>query len=548
MRTAGVLVLTGLSIALAGPAAAAEQIALPVNDLNKLIYLTGVQAPTPAPVQSNPEPPLRATPAAKCGKGSDPLEAVQGRVPASAIESDGAEDGWTCNLKPTGTYPDGPGGWRVWRYIDRAGHECAFYDQALVQPAMAIKIPGLPNTGVAVLDMKDPSRPKQTDLLTALPMQTSHESLNLNSRRGLLAAEMGNGGTAPGLMAVYSVKEDCRHPEHMSTTLASRTGHESGFAPDGKTFWIGGGAGLAAIDVSDPRRPKNIWEGAEFTHGMSLSRNGKRIYLADPINGNLTILDVSEVEQRLPDPQVREISRLTWKTVSIPQNTAPMTIRGKPYALEFDEFNFRFTAIPQNLQQVGAARIIDIADETRPRVVSNLRLQVNQPETHSRLMSDPGGLSPAQGYSAHYCAIPRELDPQIVACSFIGSGLRIFDIRKPKKPREVAYYVAPPASRIDQLGAGANLAMSQPAFAPERREVWYTDALSGFHTVKLKKGVWPDPVKRPKCRECGPGKPPSRAKSSSAPVTGAQPLVAWNEADAQRIALICAISLNDAGR
>jgi hypothetical protein len=362
-----------------------------------------------------------------------------------------------------------------------------------------------------------------------------------------LAAETGNGMTMPGLLAIYSVKEDCRHPEHLATTLATRTGHESGWAPDGKTFWIAGGAGLAAIDVSDPRHPRNIWEGAEFTHGTSLSRDGNRAYVADPINGNLTILDVSEVQRRLPDPEVNEVSRLTWKAVSVPQDTAPMTIRGKPYLLEFDEFNYRFTAVPQDLQQVGAARIIDIADETRPRVISNMRLQVNQPGTHSRLMGDPGALDPTLGYAAHYCAIPREVDPQIVACSFLNSGLRIFDIRNPRRPREVAYFVAPPApNNLSNPGAGANLAMSQPAFAPERREVWYTDALSGFHSVRLRKGIWPDPVQRPKCQGCGPVEPPRRAKPAVA--KGTRPMVAWNPDDARRIAMICALSLNGTGK
>ena len=34
----------------------------------------------------------------------------------------------------------------------------------------------------------------------------------------------------------------------------------------------------------------------------------------------------------------------------------------------------------------------------------------------------------AQGYAAHYCNIPTRVNPKIVACSFIASGLRLFDI------------------------------------------------------------------------------------------------------------------------
>jgi hypothetical protein len=39
--------------------------------------------------------------------------------------------------------------------------------------------------------------------------------------------------------------------------------------------------------------------------------------------------------------------------------------------------------------------------------------------------------------------------------------------------------------------------MSQPAFDPARRQVWYTDASSGFYDLQLSKSVWPDPTSIP---------------------------------------------------
>ncbi len=189
-------------------------------------------------------------------------------------------DGWTCNLEPVGHY-DAPGGFRTQRYVDEAGNECAYYDTAAISPLSAVNIPGLRDTGVMVLDMSDPSNPRRTDLLTELPMQTPHESLNVHRKRGLLAATMGNLATYPGLLSLYDVSKDCREPELLSTRLVSHFGHESGWAPDGKTLWIGGVAGLAAIDVTNPRAPKTLWDGALFAHGLSVSRDGNRLYVAD---------------------------------------------------------------------------------------------------------------------------------------------------------------------------------------------------------------------------------------------------------------------------
>jgi hypothetical protein len=216
------------------------------------------------------------------------------------------------------------------------------------------------------------------------------------------------------------------------------------------------------------------------------------------VTAGLTILDTSQVQARKPNPVVSEVSRLTWKTVSIPQNTAPMTIGGHKYLLEFDEFALRLGGGISPLDTVGAARIIDIQDERHPRVVSNIRLEVNMPKQHGEAQGDPVSLPTAlTTYAAHYCAIPREVEPEIVACSFINSGLRIFNIQDPLRPREVAYYVAPPTAADVPLSKPADLALSMPAFDPARRDVWYTDAITGFYALHLSDGIWPHPLAPP---------------------------------------------------
>jgi hypothetical protein len=489
-------VSAALLFALSAGGAARGQPSLPANDLNNLLALTGVPTPATAPVQENPEPPLAPSPRAVCGAGSRPLAGVQGRVPASAIQSPAAALGWTCNLTVV-SHQGASGGFKVWRYIDQHGHECAFYDTALLFPLNAVSLIGPPSVGVAVLDMSDQAHPVQTDTLATLPMRSPHESLNLNVKRGLLAADTGNPASYPGLMSIYDVSQDCRHPVLDSTVLAARFGHESAFSPDGRTFWIsGGGDGIAAVDVTDPKNPRTLGQWNEFAHGMSVSDDGNTLYVADSVNGNLTTIDVSQVQARRANPVVREISRLTWNTVTIPQNAYPMQIHAKPYLLEFDEYAFRFSTPPPP-DTVGAARIIDISDPAHPRVVSNIRLEVNQPAQHHAADGDPGTLNPVQGYAAHYCSIPREVDPEIVACSFINSGLRIFNIQDPLHPREVAYFVSPPKRALTNGGDGSDFAMSHPAFAPERREVWYSDGTSGFYDLRLDPSVWPDPTSLP---------------------------------------------------
>jgi hypothetical protein len=148
------------------------------------------------------------------------------------------------------------GGFKVFRYVDQSGHECAFYDTTLMFPLNALN-PGGGSEGVAVLDMSDPGHPVQTDTLKTPPMLSPHESLNLNPKRGLLAAVNGNLTTEPGLVAIYDAHADCRHPVLQSLAPVARFGHESGFAPDGKTFYATSTAlqAITAIDVTDPKQP-----------------------------------------------------------------------------------------------------------------------------------------------------------------------------------------------------------------------------------------------------------------------------------------------------
>jgi hypothetical protein len=465
---------------LALPPLAANGQLQPLTDLLAIGQGGGEDIAT-ATVQQNPEPPLTATPRAKCGAGSHPEPDLQGRVPAGS-----ATNGLTCNVSLV-AHQGNSGGFKVWRYIDPQGHECAFYDTALLFPFNAVRLSG-ESHGVAVLDMSNPAHPVQTDTLTEEPMLSPHESLNLNQKRGLLAAVLGNPSTYPGLVSIYDVHTDCRHPKLQSTKLVARLGHESGFTSDGKTFYATSTAtkSITAVDVTDPKDPHSIWHGNITSHGMDLRDDGNRAYLADSGSGQMVILDTSQIQARKPNPQTREISRLTWKSAAIPQNAYPFTEHGHPYVLEFDEYT---AGLRGDNSSVGAARIIDIADERKPRVVSNLRLDINNKK--DAYQNDPGADSPVQGYAAHYCNLPTRVDPKVVACSFIVSGLRVFDISDLVHPKEIAYYVAPTEAKNENGYEASDFSMSRPEFVPSQREIWFSDGPTGFYSVRVAKDVWP---------------------------------------------------------
>ena len=125
-------------------------------------------------------------------------------------------------------------GYKVERYVDRAGRECAYYDTTLAFPKDVVDASG--QSGVYVLDMSDPSTPVRTEILRTPAMQSPHESMALNQRRGLLAAVTSTLVFAPGFIDIYDVTQDCRHPVLRASFPIAGLGHEGNFAPDGRTY------------------------------------------------------------------------------------------------------------------------------------------------------------------------------------------------------------------------------------------------------------------------------------------------------------------------
>jgi hypothetical protein len=445
-----------------------------------------------------------AVPKAKCGPGARPETSIQGRVPSADFANNRVLRGYMCNTAQV-SHHGTTGGFKAQRYTDRRGNTCAFYDStALIGKDVLAQLAG-PGLGVIVLDMNDPAHPRQTAKLTSLAMLSPHESLLVNQRRGLLAAVLSSPATNLGIVDIYDVKNDCRHPKRLSSSATGIFGHESGWAPDGKTFWVASSsASLVAIDVSDPAKPKRIFQqfGVVY-HGLRLSADGRTMYVANigaPTltrfsSGGLRILDVSQVQDRRPNPKVTVLSDLTWRELSIPQAAEPFTRNGHRYVLEVDEYaNFNPTVLDVNQVDapVGAARIINVDDPRHARVVSDIRLQVHQPANRAgEQKNDPGAIVPVQGYTAHYCSVPYRDNPKLVACSMNLSGLRVFDIRDLAHPKEVAYFnrpIQPLANPLNPLAIGG-YAMSQNTWDVKRRSIWYTDVNSGFYVVRLTNGV-----------------------------------------------------------
>jgi hypothetical protein len=428
-------------------------------------------------------------PKANCGPGDRTESGFQGETTVQERFSGDSELGYNCNLELVGKYQgegaysqDGPTFYG----------DCAYYGTDNVAALQQ-------HHGVVAVDVSDPRHPQATAFLDDSPaMLRPHETLKAHAGRGILVAGESNG---PGF-AVYDVSNDCRHPVLKSSiVLQGSFGHEGNFAPDGKTFYLtqnnrGIGGYLYPVDVSDPadakplppwqflgdgRSHENWLNFAGFLPGVA---EGTRLYAGQPGEfGNtgssigpdgLVIEDVSDYQFRRPNPQIRIISKLFWADQGQSEEMLPVTIKGHPYIISSDEAGGAggvggwAAACERGASAFGYPMIIDVADETNPRIISKLMLEVNDPANceilRNQTPSDPPGTAPGTNlpaesgttnYSGERCTPDSQRNTTMLACSYQNAQLRVFDVRDPYHPKEIAYWKSPAVRTAAQPGSGS---------------------------------------------------------------------------------------------
>jgi len=406
-----------------------------------------------------------------CGAGDRPEPGLQGRAP----RQDALSGGYACNMEIVGRFASTAGG-----TLDTF-EDCAYY-------ALFAYV-----GGTQVLDVSDPRNPRPTALLTTEGMVNPWESLRVNAKRKLLvAANESNAGTVPTL-DVYDVS-NCRRPRLLSSTrMNGAKGHEGWFAPDGMTYFMSGiGApGVGAdknvfpVDLTDPTKPRLLAGWTEPAapgtgHGGSTTEDGARTYVcqqAAPPDDKLLVVDSTD----LKNPRV--VSRIPLEDNQWCQAAYRVTYDGHPYLIQYGERSGAAdcSRAKDGWANFGYPRIYDLADERKPVLVSSVLLEVHLPQNCAQVR-DEGAIN-GLGYSVHHCQPDRLYDPTILACSWFGAGMRVLDIRDPRKPVEIGY-VNPALTGI--LGTA-----TRPVVRADRQEIWFTNELGGFYVAKFTGGVWP---------------------------------------------------------
>lgn len=470
----------------------------------------------------------KSVPRALCGAGDQPETDLQGRVPLADRDSGRSLQPYNCNLDLLGQYQGQGASWQFAWFED-----CGYYGTANTDTQT--------QKGVVVIDASNPAKPVPSDYLDSVSMLDPWESLKVDQERKLLAAVRANGGSGGPEIDVYDLSEDCKHPKLLASTApvanalgqtSSQVGHAGAFAPGGMTYY---GTTtlqkLTAIDLTDPAQPKFLAETNAAIHDLSVSVDGTRAYIAQlgpgnaptapgvpsatPPNNGLVILDTSMVASRAASPVIRPVSAVYWQDGAVAQTTQVVKIGGKPYVIFTDEqgpsglfalvggVNGLRASCDQGLPPWGMARIIDISNELLPTVVSKLMLEVNDPQYCEMTIHDVTGTG-IFGYDSHYCNVDDTENATALACGHFQAGIRVFDIRDPVNPKEIAYYrPGGQVSKQDTLASSnhaatdqggsltADWCSAQVRFIKETGQLWTTCQDNGFLALKFTNCTWP---------------------------------------------------------
>jgi hypothetical protein len=179
----------------------------------------------------------------------------------------------------------------------------------------------------------------------------------------------------------------------------------------------------------------------------------------------------------------------------------------------------------------GFVHLVHVADDRRPKVVSTIRMEVNDPANCPTTVSEQNAAFSLM-YSSHYCTADDPVNTTAIACAWISSGVRVFDVRDPLHPREIAYYNPPANLDPESIRGGApyfdaliglrtkDSVSTQVRWIRDTRtgqqHLWFISGENGFQILRFTNGAYTPPVSA----DTAPSPVPAHHDTAAAPAAG----------------------------
>ncbi len=355
--------------------------------------------------------------------------------------------------------------------------------------------------GWTILDVTDPAKPELVRFLEGpantwtLQVQVA-EGKMITSLEKIPSEEWGLDPGKPYSEGIYVWDvADPRNPVRLSHFPTGHLGTHRNHYDGGRYVHLAAstkgfdGNIYRIVDITDPRRPVEAgrwwlpeqWAagGAKlprprvFLHGPPYVE-GNRAYLSYGAGG-MVVLDISDIA--VP----RLVSRLDFGPAlgsSLGCHTVVPLPRRKLAVVNGEAIN-EGCAEPLNY-----AAVVDIADETNPRVLSLFPVPTRPSGSPYRNFCEKGGrFGP---HNQHHWQHHPDLEARDdrVYLTYFNAGLRVYDIADPYAPREIAYYIPPdPTERLGLLPKKL-VTQTEDVLVDRRGTIYITDKNWGLHILE----------------------------------------------------------------
>ena len=372
--------------------------------------------------------------------------------------------------------------------------------------------------GWSILDVTNPTNPKYVKFVEG-PDNTNTIQMEFHDNIMVTALQrkQPNWGGDPNRpneegVLIWDISDPVNWTQLSHWKTGSTGVHRIGY-PGGKyvnlTAAIPGYLGriLVFLDISDPKNPKEAgrwWmpgqkEGeqpklnATFHGPAIISDDGKTAYMG--YGPAVVILDISDISK----PKL--IGQLT---ISPPFGGIPahdvLPIPGKNMLFVHGEATGGGDTPddqPACARPITTAAMVDIKDPAKPYLVSILPTPVPPEGAPYTDFCDKGGRFGPHNTNLEYHLPDVEKQADLIYLTYFNAGLRIYDIKNPRLPKEIGWFIPPtPTKRYGPLPYDKLVSQTEDVLVDTRGNIYITDKNWGIFVL----------------RYTGPGQPKPTAK------------------------------------
>lgn len=474
-----------------------------------------------------------------CGANDLPELGIQGDVPKADQDSRRAEQGYNCGLALVGHLGLDVDGRPEANANMAWANNCAYIAGSA---GMAVAPETKPNppqgAGVAVVSVSDDGVPTYVATLRSPGALTTAETINAvttpSGRSILVVGQYGNDVVSdPKPMDVYDISDpDCSKFRHIpnpdfpddptkATYYWPRNIHNLTLSQDGNVVFatiplqaanISGlwdddpttgvkdlGSIEAAMDgppvatgpVADlddnlPSEARSQTHPQDASHEAWPVTDGDRTMLyvggQTPEFEIFSIVDITKWLERDADNNPTAPPHVLSQWSGRGHSVRTATIGGKRYALHSEEgvFGASYGCMPaEGAPFAGPAEpwLTDVDDPAQPGQSTHFGLEINDP-ANCQQQFEAG-----ENDSVHYHDVDDPADTTFVMASMWNAGIRVFDVRDPSQPTEVAYFN--PADVDPTENTQLDHAWGHIRYVADRNQIWFATADGGFWVVRI---------------------------------------------------------------